>query len=417
MNRQIAPEIKNINSLKTGFPVIEKKLLRIPSEEGVFKLDIIFPNSGFGMFHDKFAALYSMDLLLSGTSKKSADEIAESIDLLGGYVFKSCDYYQSSISIYGLEEQLERLIQVVKESYENCIYLEHELNHHKTRKISDLNINLNKTSYLAGRGLNALLFGKNHPFSKAIDESTIHSITREQLLEFKTNRLLNPYFIYTGSKSSKIESILNGLAYETNQSIELDTEDNRDFDGNGESFILKEGSTQNSLRLGKFLPSRQDDDYFKISMFNLILGGYFGSRLMKNIREEKGLTYGIHSSITPFKTYSVFKISSECNSDLTPLVKEEIVKEIELLQRELVGEEEMSTAKNYMLGNMLRNFDGAFNISDRLKSSLELGTKEADKYFQSYFRAIHEINAEDIKKIANNYFKIETLKDCISGEV
>jgi zinc protease len=417
MNRQIAPEIKNINNLKTGFPVVEKNLLRIPSEEGVFKLDIVFPNSGFGMFHDKFVALYAMDLILSGTSEKSADEIAESIDLLGGYVFKSCDYYQSSISIYGLEEQLEKLIKTVKESYEKCIYLESELSHHKTRKISDLNINLNKTSYLAGRGLNERLFGKNHPFSKAIDETKIHSINRAQLEAFKTEKLLNPYFIYTGSSTSKIASVLNNLGYETEKSIDLDTEDNQNFEGTGESFILKEGSTQNSLRLGKFLPSRQDSDYFKISMFNLILGGYFGSRLMKNIREEKGLTYGIHSSITPFKTFSVFKISSECNSNLTPLVKEEIIKEIEILQRELVSEEELNTAKNYMLGNMLRNFDGAFNISDRLKSSLELGTKEPDTYFQSYFKAIHEIEADEIKTIANNYFKIETLKECIAGEV
>lgn len=417
MNRQIAPEIQSISSLKTGFPKIHKNLLRIPSEEGVFKLDIVFPNSGFGMFHDKFAALYAMDLILSGTPEKTADEIAEAIDLLGGYVFKSCDYYQSSISIYGLEEQLENLLKIVKESYENCVYLDRELTHHKTRKISDLNINLNKTSFLAGRGINQQLFGLNHPFSRAVDERTIHSITRAQLQQFKTEKLLNPYFIYTGSADSKIEETLVKLGYEMNDKIDTQTEDPNNFSGDGESFILKEGSTQNSIRLGKFLPSRQDTDYFKISMFNLILGGYFGSRLMKNIREEKGLTYGIHSSITPFKTYSVFRISSECNSDLTPLVKEEIFKEIEMLQNSLVEEEELNTARNYMLGNLLRNFDGAFNISDRLKSSLELGTSDPDQYFQSYFKAIQSITAQEIKDIANNYFKIDTLKVCIAGEV
>ena len=91
---------------------------------------------------------------------------------------------------------------------------------------------------------------------------------------------------------------------------------------------------------------------------------------MKNIREDKGLTYGIHSSITPFKTFSVFKISSECNNTLTEVVKTEIFNEIRVLQNELIELEELNTAKNYLKGALLRNFDGAFNVADRFKSSI-----------------------------------------------
>jgi predicted Zn-dependent peptidase len=162
------------------------------------------------------------------------------------------------------------------------------------------------------------------------------------------------------------------------------------------------------------MPSRIHEDYFKISLTNLILGGYFGSRLMKNIREEKGLTYGIHSSITPFRTYSLFKISSECNAQLTNEVKNEIEIEIKNLQTVLVSKEELQTAKNYLIGSLLRNFDGPFNIADRFKSNLDLKGREG--FYKDYFKAIHQTSSEDILACANNYFDFNSLKYCISGE-
>ena len=136
---------------------------------------------------------------------------------------------------------------------------------------------------------------------------------------------------------------------------------------------------------------------------------------MANIREEKGLTYGIHSSITPFKTYSVFKISSECNNTLTETVKLEIEKEIQVLQNELISEEELRTAKNYLLGSLMRNFDGAFNISERYKSFLELES-ESD-FYDRYISAVNTITAEDLKECANNYFTINSFKYCVACEI
>ncbi|MCC6817343.1 MAG: insulinase family protein [Bacteroidia bacterium] len=415
MNRQQAPELISIKNIHTGFPHSVNNLYRINSEEGVFKLEIVFPNAGYGLADNKFHALYGMDLLLSGTSKHNASQISESLDLLGSYVFKNSDYYNASITIYGLNEHLSECLNIVKNSMENCIYPKNELDTYKNVKISELNINLNKTSFLANRAINELLFGSNHPYSIKSNPELIQSIQSEDLLKFKNTYLNEPYFIFTGPRSTDIESILNTNGYK----LGLYSNEHRvEAFPNGIEFsqvIEKKGSTQNSIRLGKILPARTDSDYFKISLFNLILGGYFGSRLMKNIREEKGLTYGIHSSISPFKGYSIFKISSECNSNLTEIVKEEIGKEIEKLQTELISDEELTVARNYLLGNMLRNFDGAFNISERFKSYLELDTEP--NYYENYFDSINKITASEVLEIANNYFDIKTLKYCISGEL
>lgn len=414
MNRQSAPEIKEITGIKTGFPEPDGNVFSVHSEEGVFKLEIIFPDAGYGVSHGKFERIYALDLLLSGTPDKSASDIAGEIDSLGGYVFKSCDYYTSSITLFGLNENFERILSIVKNALDECNFREDELSTYKTKKVSELNINLNKTSFLANRRINDMLFGPEHPYAYHSSEDRIQKVNSESLRSFKQNALTNPFFIFTGSETLPIKEILSKAGYLTSTKIELGNSDILPESYKIELYCEKKGATQNSIRFGKILPSREHPDYFKINMFNLILGGYFGSRLMKNIREEKGLTYGIHSSVNPFRAYSLFKISSECNNQLSETVKTEIIKEIETLQRVPVADEELRIAKNYLSGVLLRSFDGAFSISERLKIFLELNS--TDDYYQRYFSAIHSITAAEIQETANNYFEINSLEYCIAGE-
>jgi predicted Zn-dependent peptidase len=378
-------------------------------------LEIVFPKAGYSLLENKHTGMYAMDLLFSGTKEKTAQTIADEIDILGGYIFKGCDYYTSSITIFGISENLKPLLKIAKYCLENCIYPLDEINILKNKKKSELNINLNKTNYLANRQINQMIFGKNHPYSVPITEQIIDDLNSDDFLKYVNTKLIDPYFIFTGSKSINVENIIQEHAFSIGKlKIEQNAEAQA-IEEAADELIIKSGSTQNSIRMGKKLPSKKDPDFFKISLLNLILGGYFGSRLMKNIREEKGLTYGIHSSITPFKSYSIFKISSECNNKLTEQVKNEIISEINILRTELVELEELTVAKNYLLGAFSRNFDGAFNISDRFKTFLEIDNDY--NYYSNYFKAITDINAEDIRTCANNYFDPNSLKYCVAGEM
>lgn len=415
MNRQIAPEIKPIRSIRTGFPQSERSIFRLGSEEGVFKLEIVYPGSGYGVTENKFHGLYATDLLLSGTGSKSAHKIAEEIDALGGFVFKSCDYYSSSITLFGINENFPSLLHIIKDAIDNCIFSRSELDVYKSRKISELKINLGKTNYLANRSINCLVMGGSHPYSRYSTEEIVNNVDPESLMSYKENSLKAPYFIFTGPDTTQLAEILVNSGFELSSYNPQGTEDPAVAEAGNEEFIAKAGSTQNSIRMGKMLPSRKHNDYFTISLFNLVLGGFFGSRLMKNIREEKGLTYGIHSSITPFKDYSLFKISSECNSKLSPQVKEEIFNELVRLQNHLIEREELTVAKNYLIGALARSFDGAFNISERLKAHLDL--QSDSEYYNRYFEAINNISPQQLLDCANNYFSVNSLKYCVAGEV
>lgn len=415
MNRQLAPAINPIRSIRTGFPERENNIFRLGSEEGVFKLEIVFPGAGYGAIQDKFHGLYATELLLSGTASKSAHKIAEEIDALGGFVFKGCDYYSTSVTLFGINENFPKLLHIVKDSVDNCIFSQSELDIYKSRKLSELKINLGKTNYLANRSVNCLVMGDSHPYSTYSTEEIINAATPEALLRYKQDYLKSPYFIFTGPASTPLNEILASSGFGTLSFNPVNKEDAAIGRASDEELIAKAGSTQNSIRMGKMLPSRKHSDYFTISLFNLVLGGFFGSRLMKNIREEKGLTYGIHSSITPFKDYSLFKISSECNSKLSSQVKQEIINELTRLQNYLIEKEELTVAKNYLLGALSRSFDGAFNISERLKAHLDL--QSDNEYYTRYFEAINNISPEQLLECANNYFSINSLKYCVAGEV
>jgi predicted Zn-dependent peptidase len=415
INRTEAPEIKSITQIHTGYPRSTSNVFRLDSEEEVFKLEIIFPKAGYSLLTNKFSGIYAMELLFSGTHEKNAQAIADEIDILGGYIFKGCDYYTSSITLFGISENINSLIKIAKDCMDNCTYPLDEVNILKNKKKSELNINKNKTNYLANRQINQMIFGKNHPYAVSLTESIIDDLKSDDFIKFINTKLVDPYFIFTGSKSTNIEEVLENNGFNRHSFIIEETIEEQAIEENGDELVLKSESTQNSIRLGKRLPSKKDPDFFKISLVNLILGGYFGSRLMKNIREEKGLTYGIHSSITPFKSYSILKISSECNNKLTEQVKSEIIFEINKIRSELVELEELTVAKNYLLGAISRNFDGAFNISDRFKTFLEIDNDY--DYYAKYFNAITNITAEEIRTCANNYFDPNSLKYCVAGEM
>lgn len=414
MNRTEAPEIKSIKRIDTHFPESDTNLFKINSEEGVFKLDIVFPEAGQVKENNKFAVGMAINLLLSGNSEKTASRIAEEIDELGGFVFKSSEHYSACISVYGLNEHIAETIRLTKNAIETVSYPDEEIAVYKRNRISDLNINLQKTSFLASREINRLLCGNDHDLSFQTSEEIIQNTGKEELVAFKNTHLKNPYFIFTGPENSNIEKILTEAGYEI-KPFSFRKHIDKPLATNEERsrFILKENSMQNSIRYGAVWPARGHKDFFRLSLLNLIFGGYFGSRLMKNIREDKGLTYGIHSSITPYNDFSLFKISCEYNSDYTDSLKSEIINEMNRLKNDLIETDELLVAKNFLLGVMLRNFDGAFPTSDKFKQFMD--AQLSRDYYQQYFNAINSINSEDLRETANNYFNENTLTYCISG--
>lgn len=145
-----------------------------------------------------------------------------------------------------------------------------------------------------------------------------------------------------------------------------------------------------------------------------ILGGYFGSRLMSNIREDKGYTYGIGSGVVSHLNNGYFFIATETGAEVTEKAIDEIYFEIKRMRNEIVPIEELQLVKNYLLGRFMRSFDGPFALADRLKGVLyyDIGYE----YYERFVNTIKEITPEQLQDLANSYLAQEELTEVVVGK-
>jgi predicted Zn-dependent peptidase len=177
--------------------------------------------------------------------------------------------------------------------------------------------------------------------------------------------------------------------------------------------IEKASAVQTAFRIGSATINKRHSDYPGLKFLNVLLGGYFGSRLMKNIREEKGFTYGIHSFVSSMDLAGYKVISTEAGKKNRELVADEIYKEIGILQKNPVGNDELEVVRNYMSGEMIRMFDGPFATAESFKAVWEFGLDF--NYFIRLMNTIRTITPDEIIRLANTYYNIDDLYEITCG--
>ncbi len=215
--------------------------------------------------------------------------------------------------------------------------------------LQNLKINKEKTSFLVSQLIRKMIFG-NHPYGTSLEEKDVEALHREELRSFHHSNFRPAAIFVTTHPSVTAEEIITRFSLLTSPAPDSG---NLPIVSSGKKneHIAKDG-VQTSLRLANRSLNRKDRHYPDLLLFNHILGGYFGSRLMKNIREEKGLTYGIYSSINPFAHESFFVIGADVNKENRDLALDEIRKEIKRMRTEAVDASELEIARNHFLGSL-----------------------------------------------------------------
>jgi len=164
-------------------------------------------------------------------------------------------------------------------------------------------------------------------------------------------------------------------------------------------------SHQAAIRIGRKLFPQMHPDYPELHVLNTILGGYFGSRLMNEIRENQGLTYGIYSSVDSFAKDGCFYISTETATDNIQKVIDSIRQETLKLQTELIPEEELQMARNYMMGHLMTQLDGAFASMDYIKS-MKIEHLE-NEHFVRTVESIQNVTSARLQELAQKYMDLD----------
>ncbi len=404
------PDIKEY-TLKNGIKVYA---VRATGAE-VIRVDVSF---GAGNWYQPSPLIAAMTnaLMREGAGKYNAHQIAENIDYYGSHLQVHCDKDNAGFIAYTLSKYFENTLSILNDIVREPHFDSNELDVLVMKSRQNFKIENQKVSVISRRVLMKNLFGADNPYGESLTEEQYNSVSLDEIKEY-----FNQYY------SNKNCSILIS-GFVTDEHIKLIDKYFGDNFGNYNNsepgYILKssdtkfnysekDGAVQSSVRFGKPLINLTSSDYPKLQVVNTLLGGYFGSRLMKNIREEKGYTYGIGSVLVSLKHSGFFTIISEVGADVCKSAVEEINKEIDILCNTLVGQDELMLVKNYMMGDLARNLDGAFNIAETVKSVIDFGF--GAEFFKYQQECIMNITAEEIRFLAQKYLSKESMYTAVAG--
>ncbi|NDK57093.1 M16 family metallopeptidase [Pontibacter fetidus] len=422
LDRTKAPDIQEIDAVSIQVAEVTHlsngvKLHIIKSEtQPVIRLDFVF-KAGKVYENIKGASDLSAKMLFEGTKNYTAKEIAEKVAFYGASFDNTHGYDRSEFTLYCLSKYTTDLLPVVLDVLQNPVFPAEEFKILKKRNQQNLKIQRQKNNYLATHSFTKLIYGEDHPYVYGYEEGALDGLTLEDVKNFYfQNYSLSGLEIFAcGAIDDNLENILIEEFSKIKTPAEKPTTSHyvEASNTNKEAFDKVEESLQSSIRTGMTFPHILHPDFHKLTVLNEILGGYFGSRLMRNIREDKGYTYGIYSTISPKEKDSMFYIGTDVNYEVTENTLSEIKKEIQLLQRELVPNDELKTVQSYMIGKFLNNIATIFEQADKYKRIILYGLPK--DYYSNYINTIKTIDAEEIQQLAIKYLNIDDLKTAVAG--
>jgi zinc protease len=353
-------------------------------------------------------------LLRNGTTTRTAFQINEHFEYYGAYLNRACYNETATITLHCLAKHIKELLPVVKELITDSVLPPEELEIYKQNMKQRLQVNLKKSDFVAGRLIDVYLYGEQHPYGKFSKEEDFNVLNREQLLDFYKKYYQHGKLILF--VAGKLPADLNGLLDQyfgdlPNQPVadkKIIT-----LPSEAKKFRLTNDAegVQGSIRIARPFPNRHHPDFLRVQVLNSLFGGFFGSRLMSNIREDKGYTYGIHSYLQNHIHESAWMISTEAGKDVCEATIAEVYKEMKGLREELVDEEELLLVRNYMMGGILGDLDGPFQIISRWKNIIL--NNLTGQYFYDSIQTIKTISAEELQALAQKYLQPEDFYELV----
>ena len=419
MNRKIRPHIYNGTDfnpklkpythfrLANGTPVYAVHA----GKEEVLSVELVFFAGNW--FENKNLLAASANFLLkNGTKQKTAFELNEFFDYYGAFLERKCFNETATLSLHCLTKHAQTLLPAVAEILTDSVFAQQELDIYRKNAKQRLKVNLTKAEFVANRIIDKNIYGFHHPYGRYTTNEAFDELTREDIVTFYTNYYTkgNCIMFVSGYLPDNLEALLDNTfgqlpfaiadhtTIQYNYNMEPATE-------KSQTIINDDNAVQGSLRIARHFPNRHSPDYIKAQVMNTVFGGYFSSRLMSNIREDKGYTYGIQSYIQNHMHETALVISTEAGRDVINLAIKEIWKEAQKLIDKPVVDDELLMVKNYLIGTTLAELDGPFEIMNRWKNYI-LNDLNDDYFYQS-IDTIKNISPQDIQEMAAKYLKKE----------
>jgi len=416
LNRKSVPEITDAVKFQLNLPPHQKIILRNGVEVYLVNMgtvvtlmmNVIFYAGNYYETQNLVAPATNF-MLKNGTRTKNAYQINDFFEYYGAYLNRSAGHETAEISLHCMKKNFAELLPVVSELIVDSIFPEEEREIYKKNMQQRLQVNLRKNDFIAGRLIDTYLFGADHPYGRFSSMEDYAALHIGAVKEFYSQYYLGGRCVVfiAGPLPTDIQNLveahlgslpLSGSAKPDKSEIAIHPVKEKKYRVTNDP-----DSVQGAIRIARNFPNRHHPDFQKMQVLNNIFGGFFGSRLMANIREDKGYTYGIHSYLLNLKQESAIMVSTEAGKDVTEDTIREVYLEMKRLCDEPVDEEELKTTKNFMIGTLLGDLDGPFQVAGRWKS-LILNDLTED-YFYNGIENIKSIQPGTLQELANKYLK------------
>lgn len=423
LDRNTPPDFKAIENIH----LIKPQHTKLPNgcdlfcfnsgDQDLVRIEWIFGNLRF----DPAKPLLNMavnTMLTDGTGTLTAAEIADRIDFYGAFFSTEYGFDQSQVTLHSLNKHLKEVLPIVKDVLTDSVFPEKELETYIRNQQQKLQVNLKKNDVVARRAFNKAIYGDTL-YGMAAEPEEYNALLRNDILvHFKQMyQPANCTLIVAGKIDDETLAQLTsifGNEWKNSAEPAITTQPDVAADTEKFYFIEKPEALQSAIRIGMPFIKRDHPDFPAMQVLNTVLGGYFGSRLMANIREDKGYTYGIGSGMSSLKHGAAFFIATEVGADVCRDAVAEIEKEVNLLKSEPIPQDEISLVQNYMLGSLLGSLENVFSHADKFKNLYFSGV--GYEYYDSYTETVKNITPDRLLELANRYWNFDDFYKVIVGK-
>jgi zinc protease len=402
--------------LSHGLEVVLAESHSIPKFHGE-----LFFRAGEALVSDRSVGLAEMTaaVLRTGTAKRTSRQIEEDLRRLGADLGATAGQDTSAISFAGLSEFAEPLLQLVSELAREASFPEPEFERERRQKLEEVKLERTSPGFLAGERLRKILFG-SHPYARV-------SPSEEQVAAYKREDLQSIYReIYTPENALLVlvgdfdpQTMLR-FAENTFGSWEGKKPGAKQepalpkFSGRRVYLVHNPGSVQTQVLVGCHAITRKHPHWIRLGLANSLYGGAFNSRLVMNIREDKGYTYSPRSGITPLRRHGYFAVSAAVRNDVVAASLTEIFYELDKLRSLPVPAAELADAQNYLTGLFSMGLATQEGLLSQF-STVELNELPAD-YLETYRDKVRALTPADLLATARKYLDSANMQIVVVGD-
>ena len=419
IDRSVGPLIHPIQTVQ--FPEVETYTLDngiVVTEVGNCPQDILqiqlFNRAGRVQEDQKLTSRVAASMLRDGAGSLKGDQIAERIDYYGASLSTGANMDVAYGTLFTLTQYQEEVLPILADVWLNPHFPEADFLKFKQNQIQKLREDLTKSETVSYRIITDLIFGEHHPYGYNSTEALFKNLAIDDVKSHYDRHFGHNHtsILVTGKTTDSTRSLINKYFGTWTKETPLKPYILGKFSDASVPYRESVASDyQSAIKIGRPMFSRMHEDFAGMFVLNVILGGYFGSRLMSSIREENGYTYNIYSALSTLRHSGFFYISTETAHEYVEPTLAEIYTQIQMLQEDLIDLDEMEMARNYIMGNFLGMLDGPFNTAQMVKTFIINGLP-AD-HFESLRDTVLSITPDQLRQLARKYLNREDLIELV----